>query len=253
MDEDWRTFRASMPLRFNLPGGVAGGIVAEVLAGEYESGVDGVNLRVLDLGANVGAFAVWAAHRWPGSTVDAYEPNPTTFALLQGTARRYPMIRCHQAAVQAGVGPEAVLFSRSGGDGQAGLVASLGTTFTPDLLAHGERIRVAVIHPRDLPAADVIKVDVEGAEADILCNADLSATSLLLLEFQNDANLARIKDRLSREFELLYQRAEPWAAILATDSYQPDLAGDHYGVAYFLRRGQTRLWRPPDPGPLTAA
>ena len=242
--EEWRIFRATLPLRFNLPGGVAGGIVEEVLGGEYESGCDGVNLRVLDVGANVGAFSVWAVHRWPGSTVGAFEPNPATFPILAGNVRRYPMIRCHQAAVHPLAGGDALLFSRGTGDGQAGLVAALGTTFTPDTFAQGERVRVAVLHPRDLPAAEVIKIDVEGAEADILCESDLSATSLLLLEFQSDANLTRIKDRVAAEFELVFERAEPWSAILATDGYRADLAGDHYGVAYFLRRGQTRLWRP---------
>jgi hypothetical protein len=97
--EHRRIFHASIPLEFYLPGVVAEGIVREVLAGEYESGYDGTGLHVLDIGTNVGAFSVWAAHRWPGSTVDAYEHNPATFTLLERNTRRYPMIRCHRAAV----------------------------------------------------------------------------------------------------------------------------------------------------------
>lgn len=244
MTGDWRTFAATLPLRFDLPGGIACSIVEEVLGGEYESGLDGTNLRIVDVGANVGAFAVWAVHRWPGSTVDAFEPHPGTFALLQGNVGRYPMIRCHQAAVAPGACSNALLFARGAGDGQAGLVASLATTFTPEVLAAGEVIAVPIVSPGALPPADVVKVDVEGAEADILCAADLSQASLLLVEFQNDANLRRIKDAVAADFALLHERAEPWAAILHADGFRPDLAGDHYGVAYFLRRGQTRLWRP---------
>lgn len=238
-----------MPLRFNLPGGVAGSIVEEVLGGEYESGFDGTNLRVLDIGANVGAFSIWAAHRWPGSTIEAYEPNPGTFAILAENARRYPMIRCHQTAVHPSAGQEAELFWRGLADGQAGLAEAMGATFTAETVAHGERVHVPVLHPRELPAADVIKVDVEGVEAAILCATDLAAACLVLLEFQNDRNLAAIKAKLAAEFELVFERAEPWSAILALDGFRPDLEGDHYGVAYFLRRGQTRLWRPCEPAP----
>jgi methylase of polypeptide subunit release factors len=104
-NEHWRIFHVPIPLEFHLPGGVGEGIVREVLAGEYESGHVGEQLRVLDIGANVGAFSIWAAHRWPGSTIQAYEPNPSTFALLQTNTRRYPMIRCHNAAVYPSPGP----------------------------------------------------------------------------------------------------------------------------------------------------
>jgi predicted RNA methylase len=90
LDEPWRTFPATIPLSFDLPGGVAAGIVEEVLAGEYESGYDGAGLHVVDIGANVGAFSVWAAHRWPGSTVDAIEANPATFRVLESNARSTP-------------------------------------------------------------------------------------------------------------------------------------------------------------------
>jgi hypothetical protein len=53
--------------------------LAQVLDGEYESKYVGKRLRVLDIGANAGAFSIWAAHHWPGSTIDAYEANPGTF------------------------------------------------------------------------------------------------------------------------------------------------------------------------------
>jgi hypothetical protein len=46
-DREWRTFEARIPLTFYVPGGVAVGIVEEVLRGEYESGYTGERLTVL--------------------------------------------------------------------------------------------------------------------------------------------------------------------------------------------------------------
>jgi FkbM family methyltransferase len=108
-----------------------------VLEGEYESGYVGEGLRVLDIGANAGAFSIWAAHRWPGSTIDAYEPSPSTFALLQENTRSYPMIRCHNLAVYPSAGDEVAFTSRYPGDGEAGIVESLADTFDQAIGASG--------------------------------------------------------------------------------------------------------------------
>jgi hypothetical protein len=103
-----------------------------------------------------------------------------------------------------------------------------------------------VLHPRVLPKADVIKIDVEGAEAAIVTHAELSGTSLILLEFQHRRHLDTIKAHLAEGFDVVFERREPWSAILSLDSYRQSLAGDEYGVVFLVRRGQTRLWRPPD-------
>ena len=41
--------------------------IKDVLEGEYEAGFDGVGLDILDIGANVGSFALWATARWPST------------------------------------------------------------------------------------------------------------------------------------------------------------------------------------------
>jgi hypothetical protein len=156
------------------------------------------------------------------------------------------MIRCRHAAVYPTDAPEIELFFRGLADGQAGVVEALRGTFTAEAMGQGQRSMVPVLHPSALPPADIVKIDVEGAEAEIVAHADLAATSLLLLEFQHDRNLRRIKARLAPEFDLIFEKAEPWSSILDTDAYRAALAGDHYGLAYFLRRGQTRLTKPED-------
>jgi FkbM family methyltransferase len=242
-----RTRPAVIPLTFHAPRSVTTGVIDEVLRGEYESGYTGEQLTVLDIGANVGAFSIWAAHRWPGSTVDAYEPNPGTFALLERNTRTYQMVRCHNRAVYPSETRNERFFFRGVGDGEAGLIGEVSKTFNSDAISKGKRIRVPVLHPRELPSADVVKIDVEGAEAAIVTHADLSNTSLILLEFQNRLNLTTIKAHLAEDFDVVFERREPWSALLSKqDVYEPTLAADEYGLVFLVRRGQTRMWRPPD-------
>jgi hypothetical protein len=60
--------------------------IKDVLEGEYEAHYDGKGLDILDVGANVGSFALWASARWPGSHVTSFEPHPETFKLMKQNA-----------------------------------------------------------------------------------------------------------------------------------------------------------------------
>jgi predicted RNA methylase len=73
---------AQVPVTMEVPDSVYGAVV-EVLTGEYEPGYFGEGLTILDIGANVGSFSLWANLRWPGSTIYAYEPHPGTCAMLK--------------------------------------------------------------------------------------------------------------------------------------------------------------------------
>lgn len=59
--------------------------VQNVLDGEYD-----VPYRapiILDIGANIGSFALWAIERWPGCHVHCFEPLPDNFELLERNLR----------------------------------------------------------------------------------------------------------------------------------------------------------------------
>jgi hypothetical protein len=102
-----------------MPAADEGGEI--VFEGEYESHHDATCLDILDIGANVGSFALWAELRWPGSKIRCYEPNPGTFAFLKRNTAGHPAITCHNAAL-FGAKPRG-LFSRHDGDGEAGLAS----------------------------------------------------------------------------------------------------------------------------------
>jgi FkbM family methyltransferase len=217
-----------------------------VLAGEYEAGFDGENLTIVDIGANVGAFSIWANLRWPNSRIHAFEPNPATFAMLTANVGHLGNVTCHQTAVYPGEPGERRLFSRYPGDGEAGLVDYIGNTFAE--LPEDRLVAVPTIDPSALPRCDVLKIDVEGGEAAILEAMNLTEVSLILLEYQDLRNRSAIETRLRDGFSCVFSDREPWRPILPRSGYRAALAGDAYGHLFYANIHIQRLRRNPDHG-----
>ncbi|MBS0242909.1 MAG: FkbM family methyltransferase [Proteobacteria bacterium] len=134
-----------------------------VLSGEYESHHDGTGLDILDVGGNVGAFALWAVRRWPDSRVHSFEPNPDTYEFFKRNTAGYAGIRGTNAALFPGGQKRAKFFAQYAGDGEAGLEAYARDTFTQE--TEGTTFEVDVVDPATLPSADIVKIDIEGGEA----------------------------------------------------------------------------------------
>ena len=114
-------FRAQVPVHLECPEPMRAA-VQYVLEGEYESGFDGFGLDVLDIGGNIGSFAVWASLRWPESKVVSYEPNPGTFAFLKRNTAHLSNVTPVNAALFPGAKPREMFFARYDGDGEGGLM-----------------------------------------------------------------------------------------------------------------------------------
>lgn len=141
--------------------GLAHDHCADVLSGSYDVAYDPPAPPViLDLGANIGAFARWAALRWIGSIIHCYEPHPDNYALLVRTAAeiKSATVILHEQAV----------FTKNGRTllGQGGLNCgeyTLQSTSRDD----SPVAIVEVIAALSLPKADILKVDTEGCELGI--------------------------------------------------------------------------------------
>ena len=134
---------------------------------------------VLDIGANVGYFAVVAAQAGgSGSRVAAFEPNPVIGEMLAATARRNPGIDIHveHMAVGEAVGElELHLSEQSRNSGMASLRADL-----PDRAAGGVAVKVTTVDrycEEHGLVPDMIKIDVEGFEARVLIGAERTLRS----------------------------------------------------------------------------
>lgn len=120
----------------------------------------------LDIGANAGAYSLWAASRnIPALTVHAFEPDPGLCGSLEFNIRtnHIESIRLHRLAVGARTGPMKLVAGagnlgenrvEAAMEGEDGLVEM---TTLPDFLdAHG------------IQRIDALKIDIEGHECDAL-------------------------------------------------------------------------------------
>lgn len=167
---------------------------AHVLQGEYR--IPGLVLpgrpRILDIGANVGAFAVWAAHEWPGARIECFEPHPANYRILVENVAACcagGKVVTREVAVLT-TGPM-VLYEGANNCGEHS--AWRGHEQTDKTVA------VLGISPADLPAFDVAKIDTEGAEKFILTGmpeGHIAGASAIMLEWHSASDRKAIAELL---------------------------------------------------------
>ena len=211
---------------------------------------------VLDVGANIGLFALEAARR--GADVHAFEPVPATFAALDANARSFGggKIRAHNLALGARAGTATFAYFR--------WMSSLSTRFPDWIENHAapgiaavlddaklsprfgwfrrapqpmRRVLVAaavralmqprpvscrvetlsrVVHALNIGAIDLLKIDVEGAEWDVLrgiSTSDWRKIRQVVAEVHDeDGRLARVENLLRQQGFNVVSEPEPQSA-----------------------------------------
>ncbi len=162
----------------------------EVFRGEYDIAFSPERpLTILDIGANCGAFSLWAADRWPGSFIHAYEPAQINFHYLKENTAGHTQIEIHKLAILAS--DRLKLYVGINNQGEASFYPELGQT--------EETYEVpATMRPENLPDCDILKIDTEGCEFEIIqALATVNRLpEIILLEYHSE------RDRRALDFEL---------------------------------------------------
>jgi FkbM family methyltransferase len=175
----WAAYRASRPLPpFRVRGGptITGGPDADLVGIVHEIFVARCYTRgfyrpqpgdvVLDLGANIGMFALFVNWLCPGVRVHSFEPMPPTRERLEANVRANNLgdrVTVHPVAVSDRIGT--LTLHLGGTAGHSSVVASA--------FAGGREVAVpcidlAAAFDRAGPRVALLKIDTEGAEVDIL-------------------------------------------------------------------------------------
>ncbi len=156
------------------------------------------NATILDAGANIGLYSLWAAHEYRPRAIFAYEASPVTFGYLADNVGRLiapdtTRAHCINRAVSAKSGMELVLQ-------QAPLVSGISTMLDPskvpwvrDLQRSGDLVshKTMTTTISDEMAAhgigqvDILKIDVEGHFMEVLAgitDADFGRIANIVLE-----------------------------------------------------------------------
>lgn len=133
------------------------------------------NLVVLDLGANIGLWSIYAAAA--SSRILAIEPSPNTFKVLKEMVSQFPNIEVAQLALAPRDG-NCFFYENDVNTTCNSTVNTYGT------MTMVEGIKLSSILKRfKLNHVDVCKIDVEGAEELSLLLADLQAVDGLIDSF----------------------------------------------------------------------
>lgn len=198
--------------------------IQKVFQGEYRPPVPGFfeTCTILDIGANVGAFSFWvlrtmANQNWCRPTIHCYEPFPKNFEELKINLEKEPGVQLHQVAVTKEDGT-ATLFTGLHNCGECSLVKGA---------EQGEgTVTVQTIAARDLPKADIVKLDTEGSEVEILSGYITKAKNRptwVMLEYHGEAKRNGVDNILHDADYILIHIA-------------PERPGR--GVAFYLLRDQ---------------
>ena len=165
--------------------------------------------KTADLGANLGLHSIVLDRA--GYMVNAYEPDPGHFAYLAANLARNG---CHAVAAHM----DAV----AARNGEHAFVRVLGNTTASHLAGarefHGpvERFSVHTVAFKPILAwADLIKIDIEGSEADLICSTDKKrwAGADAIVEVGNPENATRIFEHCSAQGIGLFAARVDWQPI----------------------------------------
>src|SRR5262245_53140792 len=128
------------------------------------------NAVVLDLGANIGVFSIYATMTARNVQVYAYEPFHVFASLLRENVRlnsQSNAIRCFDAAVGAQSGNRSLSLGRSGFHFPTLLPRTSGELDEETITAQCTTL-AQIIDDNQLAQVDLLKIDCEGAEFEIL-------------------------------------------------------------------------------------
>lgn len=129
----------------------------------------------IDVGANIGAFSLMAARRLPQGKVHSFEPSPYHIKKLNSNLllNRFNNIQIHPVALSSKLGPAKLYFPKSKGSLEN---TGMASQFEFDVMSYRiediECVRLDdYLESYNISKVNIIKIDVEGAELDVLIGA----------------------------------------------------------------------------------
>lgn len=186
-------------------------VLHEVLI-EEEYRVGGDPRVIFDLGANVGLVAIFFRRRYPSARLVAVEADPSTYQRLVRNVAGLDVVTLHRAA--------------AGADGTIAFHSSwlsIGSSIarrSPADVAHEVRASTlqSLMDEVGVDHIDLLKIDIEGAEFELLATAPLDRVAEIVAEVHydlGDGDEASLRAVLA-DFELSF---EPLAEDLTDDRW----------------------------------
>ncbi|WP_083527605.1 FkbM family methyltransferase [Curtobacterium ammoniigenes] len=142
---------------------------------------------IVDGGANVGMASLWWLARWPNARIVAFEPDPSIFSILGFNLRHHPSDRVELRRAALSTERLGGRFVPDGADGGR-LTASSVNRGSAELSVPTQSLQELL---RNLEHVDLLKLDIEGAETDVLQESasELARVERLFVEYHSFAGV----------------------------------------------------------------
>lgn len=161
--------------------------VEEILRGSYD--IPSLTVKeptILDVGANVGSYTLWAKMRWPDyKRIECYEPHPNTFAILDYNINKCELrdVKLHNFGLDVEDG-DGKVYNHGYNCGAATMRPKDAWGGMPDTIASIVDAKVKSI--ADIGQFDIIKCDAEGIEWDFIKHYNhWSNVKCFMVEYHN--------------------------------------------------------------------
>ncbi len=144
----------------------------------------------IDIGANIGLFSLFVARLFPRARVFAFEPHPRLHRCIQKTAHdaKLSHLEAHQACVSRADGQIQLLINSNDSGGHTTDASQIRDSEKQSELTVKAAALDRFVKDKNLGRIDVIKIDVQGAEWDVLLGAQESLRRFkpkILVEMDN--------------------------------------------------------------------
>jgi FkbM family methyltransferase len=156
------------------------------------------NATIMDVGANIGLYSIWAAREYNPAAIFTYEASPVTFRYLIDNVSRHIdkgniEVRCVNRAVSSAPGLELILKQAPLVSGISTMLDATKVTWVRDLQDAGDLVShktisttvSAEIAKNGSARIDILKIDVEGHFMEVLAGiseADFERIGNIVLE-----------------------------------------------------------------------
>jgi FkbM family methyltransferase len=177
--------------------------IKKINDGEYDVPYNHPNPTILDIGANIGGFAIWASKKWQNSTIYSYEPIKDNFNLLKKNTKNIDGI----LALNMAIGSEnekKEMYHGLNNVGECSFYKGGQQTDKSEI--------VDVMSAKLLPKAQIVKIDTEGAEVEIL-EAMNFQPAVFLIEYHSAYKRRRV-DNLLYNYTLIAADIAPQTGVV---------------------------------------
>jgi len=154
---------------------------------EYRFKNTSTNPVIIDCGANIGMSVLYFKRCYPQATIIAFEPNPTTYNLLNKNVASFQLknVTLHNLALANAQGTIPFHFNEDKGTLTGSIQSNRGGERVIDVKC--EKLSSFI---NEFPHVDLIKMDVEGAELkiveDIMQSGAISKVKELIVEYHHN-------------------------------------------------------------------